>query len=414
MDIRPITPEEKIMKTKIQAIAFLVSEDFSKASENPEEFREGYETCRAAFDDSGKMCSCLELIPFEVRFDGNTVPMGGIGGVASLPEDRNKRYIRNIFELSMKEMYEKGYVFSYLYPFSHQYYRKFGYELNMTLIKYSINISAFRHFEQTGDLKLYTDDMDPAYIIGLYDVFIKDKNLAVIRTEKLWKQFFKKSPYKDNVYLYIWYEKSGKAGGYVKFHVEKNSNGKNNMNVDEFVWQDRAAFTGILGFIGNLSAQIEKMIWSAPSFVNLLPLFSEPYEVKQEILTYGMNRVVNVEKAIEMMSSPLGCGEVTISVKDEFFPLNTGNYTIAWDDHANSEKNIHAEKSIDADKSTHIVTRSKKAPDMVCDVQALSQLITGFVAIDELGFAGKIDISGNKSALRQVFPKKKLFINDYF
>ena len=141
MEIRPVKPEEKILTDKIESVAFLIKRDFSvdaDAGIKTGEDADAYKTGRAAFDENGKMCSCLQLIPFDVSFDGGSVPMGGIGGVASLPEEREKSSIRSIFEYSIKEMYEKGYVFSYLYPFSPSFYRKFGYELNMNVIIYNI------------------------------------------------------------------------------------------------------------------------------------------------------------------------------------------------------------------------------------------------------------------------------------
>lgn len=396
MEVRPIKPEEKILMKKIQSIAFLYKQDFSKAQSDQQKLPDEYKQGRAAFDDNGKMCSCFLLIPFHVCFNGHHVPMGGIGGVASLPEEREKRYIRKIFEYAMQEMYDKDYVFSYLYPFSHKYYRKFGYELNMTRIGYSIPTSAFRQFNQTGTLKLYTNDMDPKDIISLYEQYIADKNLAVIRTEALWKRFLEKDPYKDNVYLYIWYNEEGIARGYIQFHVEKSGSYRNNMHVQELIWLDRQALTGIFSFIGGLTAQIETMIWDSPSFVNLLPFFHEPYDIKQNVSTYGMNRIVNVEKALNLMAAPGGSGEIIIGIEDEFFPANTGQYRISWEN------------------SIHRAERTEKAPDLCCDVQALSQLITGFATVEDMKDAGRVRIENKEHLLAEVFPKRKLFINNYF
>ena len=72
--------------------------------------------------------------PYRMIFDGSEAKMGG-SAVSPHFRKKGKKYIRNIFEYAMNEMYEDGYIFSYLYPFSHVYYRKFGYELNMTTIK---------------------------------------------------------------------------------------------------------------------------------------------------------------------------------------------------------------------------------------------------------------------------------------
>ena len=399
MEIRSIKPEEKILTEKIESIAFLFKRDFSVAGETgngSEEAAEAYKTGRAAFDEDGKMCSCFQLMPFDVSFDGGSVPMGGIGGVASLPEEREKSSIRGIFEYSMKEMYEKGYVFSYLYPFSHFFYRKFGYELNMTVINYSIPLSDFKQSIQTGKLKMYTKDMDACEIKSVYEEYIKDKNLAVKRTDKLWKRFLEKDPYKDGVYLYIWYDANNRARGYIQFSSCAIPGSKSNMQVSELVWLDRGAFEGIFAFVGRLTAQMERMIWKAPSFVNLLPLFPEPYDVKQEIMTCGMNRIVNVEKALRLMYVPEDAGEVVIGVEDSFFPVNSGNYRIAWEN------------------GVHSVGRSGKSPDMSCDVQTLSQLVTGFLTVEELKLAGRLDIKENEKLLSKVFTRKKLFINNYF
>lgn len=399
MEIRAIKPEEKILTEKIESIAFLFKRDFNAAEEmgkGSAETAEAYKTGRAAFDENGKMCSCLQLMPFDATFDGSSVLMGGIGGVASLPEEREKSSIRGIFEYSMKEMYDKGYIFSYLYPFSPSFYRKFGYELNMNTVIYSIPISDFKQFTQSGKLKMYTEDMDASGIRSIYEGYIKDKNLAVIRTDKLWKRFLEKDPYKDNVFLYIWYDRNGEARGYIKFSIDPVPGSKSNMAVNELVWLDREAFTGIFAFIGRLTAQMERMIWKAPSFVNLLPMFPEPFDIKQEIRTNGMNRIVNVEKALGLMSVPEGTGEVVIGVEDSFFPINSGSYRIEWDN------------------GRHSAGRTRKSPDMTCDVQALSQLATGYLTIEELKLAGRLDIKGNEKQLSRVFTGKKLFINNYF
>lgn len=394
--IRPIKPEEKIVKSKIQSIAFMSSRDFSQTEIDSAESIKDYETTRAAFDENGKMCSCLELIPYTIQYEGKSVPMGGIGGVASLPEERGKNYMRHLFEYVLDEMYEKGVVFSYLYPFSHAFYRKLGYTLNMRLRSYSIPITALRGFEQKGTLTLLTKDMDKEPVISIYDQYIQPLNLAVHRTEKLWERFFEKDPYKDNVYLYLWSDSQGEPRGYIKFQTEKRPGENHILRVNELVWLDNTALSGILSFMSGLSAQAERMLWNAPDFVDLLPLLNEPYEIKQEIDTMGMNRVVNVAKALEGIHTPADKGEVTLEVKDEFFGRNSGSYTLAWE-------NGHKE-----------VRRVHKAPDITCDVQALSQLITGFATADALRGFGRLEVHGHEESIKKLFVPKKLYINDFF
>ena len=128
MIIRKISPKEHIEVRKMQTIAFSGSGDFDLAETNVDKFTDGYESAIGVFDDNGKICSSVYLIPYEIRFNGNTVKMGGIGGVATLPEERNKGYIKELFKYCFTEMFKNEQIFSVLYPFSNVYYRQFGYE----------------------------------------------------------------------------------------------------------------------------------------------------------------------------------------------------------------------------------------------------------------------------------------------
>jgi len=220
----------------------------------------------------------------------------------------------------MNEMYENGYVFSYLYPFSHVYYRKFGYELNMTTKNYSIPTSSFRQFAQTGRMSMVTDDAERQTVKKMYEEFIKDKNLSVVRTDKLWQRRFDNDPYRDSVFLYIWYDSQNEARGYVQYHTEKSGGIKATIVIRELVWLDPEALRGIFAFMGKFGSQVEKMVWKAPSFVDLVPFFDEPYDIGQEIHMYGMNRIVNVQKALETIALPEGSGEVVIRVRTDSSP----------------------------------------------------------------------------------------------
>lgn len=120
MIIRKTRPEEGKRVNTLFAIAF----------EQPMENGPGEEpgvTNWGAFEED-TMFSTFAVTDFTQFFDGNQVKMGGIGGVATLPSHRRKGGIRGIFQAALADMYENGYDFSYLYPFSTAYYRKFGYE----------------------------------------------------------------------------------------------------------------------------------------------------------------------------------------------------------------------------------------------------------------------------------------------
>lgn len=124
MLVRPITKEERLQSAQLFAIAFespFDPNDLTPFAEIP--------CIWAAFDEeSGEMMSTVYVTDYRVQFDGGRYKMGGIGGVASLPQYRRAGGIRACFQKALPILYREGYVFSYLYPFSTAYYRKFGYE----------------------------------------------------------------------------------------------------------------------------------------------------------------------------------------------------------------------------------------------------------------------------------------------
>ena len=125
MIVRKIKPEEVLRANELFAIAFEQPMDREAAAKPDNENVHRW----AAFDESsGEMMSSFIINDYTVRFDGHACKMGGIGGVATLPQYRRRGGIRGCFQEALPDMYASGYDLSYLYPFSTAYYRKFGYE----------------------------------------------------------------------------------------------------------------------------------------------------------------------------------------------------------------------------------------------------------------------------------------------
>ena len=396
MEIRPISANEEIIASKIQSIAFAFNSDFEAPQEPEKNKDESYKTCRALFDGSGKMCSCLELLPFEAMFNGKVVPLSGIGGVATLPEEIGKRYAQQLMVYCMDEMYEKGDIFSYLYPFSHVYYRKFGYEVNMKVNNYSIPIETFKIFKDRKNLKLYLPKEDTTDIKRIYNSFIRDKNLALVRNDNRWDRFFDKDPFKDNVYIYVLYNSENQPCGYIKYNVNKKTFDNKDMVINELIWLDFEALSGIFSFISGHAPQYRNVKWRAPEFIDLKLLFPEPYTIECQELTNGMNRIVNVKKCLELLEVPEQSGDIVIEVVDDFLSKNSGKYRVIW-----------LNGSLE-------VTKSQKDADLICDIQSLSQLATGFSTPKRLYCLNKVKLSGDAIAVERLFTRKDLYINDGF
>ncbi len=138
IEIRKLSADELIQLYRMHAIVYNFRRDFSKEeNQKPDPLDHPADWSWGVFDGK-KLIAGMHEIDYLMRFDGHSVKMSGIGGVGTLPEARKSGHIRHIFEKLLLQAYEKGVVFSSLSPFSHDFYRKFGYEIACARNKISI------------------------------------------------------------------------------------------------------------------------------------------------------------------------------------------------------------------------------------------------------------------------------------
>ncbi|MDR1688345.1 MAG: GNAT family N-acetyltransferase [Clostridiales bacterium] len=399
MVIRKIKPEENVASKMVESVAFVggpTPEDFTEQVNNPMEHTEGYENIWAAFTDDNIMTSRVVINQLSVMFDGNSVPMGGVGGVASLPEYRTGGAVKKIMLEAMKEMKEKGQVFSYLYPFSHKYYRQFGYEICFERRCVTFELSLLRSLKPQGYLTFYQKGEDLKPYMDIYKKFISGFNLAVARDEKGFKNFMEKDPYTTRKYTYLWHNDGGEAKSYLTFTGEMIAPYEMKMQINELAWADSEGFIGMLSLLGRFDAQMKEAFWEVPPNADLHSVVAEPYELNINTHCGGMNRIIDVHKALELMKAPMGSGNIVISVSDSFLEWNNKTYEILWENERIS------------------VRESAKEPDANISVQTLVQLVCGYASACTAQLAGNLTILKNEDNFKKLFIKKNLFITDRF
>ena len=238
MIIRKTRPEEGKRVNTLFAIAF----------EQPMENGPGEEpgvTNWGAFEED-TMFSTFAVTDFTQFFDGNQVKMGGIGGVATLPSHRRKGGIRGIFQAALADMYENGYDFSYLYPFSTAYYRKFGYEncVNRSFVTVDLGLLSPRKAETVSVLaELGSDLRGP--IRELDRVWEQTYNMAVCHPEKDYGWVVKADPAGKQNFLYVCFDTDRKPLAYTQFHLENQTDGRN-LVCSRFCFRNRKGFDGLM------------------------------------------------------------------------------------------------------------------------------------------------------------------------
>ena len=88
----------------------------------------------AAVIMDGRVISALHLIPQKIMMDGKAVLAGYISSAATLPEFRGRGIFAETIAKADEMLVESGMDFCFLFPFKHEYYKKFDF-IEYTYVK---------------------------------------------------------------------------------------------------------------------------------------------------------------------------------------------------------------------------------------------------------------------------------------
>ncbi len=396
MEFRHITPEEQ------ERAIFIISQSFYYDCESEYKLLEKgkfrYEDFFGAFNDEGEMVAVIQRGPYYMWLDGKSVMCGGIGNVATLPEARRSGAIRRLMKNIHDAMFEQGYVMGYLYPFSHPYYRQFGYELCNEKHHLEASPEPLLSLDFNGSAKQFEpgeEGTDPSDIIEIYTLFSRKYNIMLDRDAWQWEQKLEHDPVTTKTRTYIIYNNAEKACAY--FTYEHNRQGFTaSLEIKDMAWIDYDSMYLLFAFIGRLSGNVIKIGFDVPAEICPSYLFSESHSYELNIKPNGMARIINAKKALENMIKPNERGIFKIKIHDEFMPQNDKTYKVSW-------KNGHTE-----------VTEFSGICDMECSIMALTQMLTGYVGLDVAQARRDVTVKSNEELLFLSFPKKMVCIADYF
>ena len=221
MIIRPVHQDEYKRVRQLCSLAFeyvdrgieLPSMEMLRlANSSPRRRQEIYtDSIWAAYEDDDRtMMAAMTLVPYHAHFDGYQMDMIGIGGVATLPQYRRGGCIRKCFEKALPDMYERGAAFSYLYPFSTAFYRKFGYELACERNLYKLALVGMPAFEVEGTYHLLEEGTDlKEDIRQIHHAFEKRYNMMIIDEDIEYKWIDEYDPFTQREYTYVYRSADG-------------------------------------------------------------------------------------------------------------------------------------------------------------------------------------------------------------
>ncbi len=409
MIIRKVRPEELKRTMELFSISFEFANDIDKSAQevfeeistNPSSREDAYWTERwATFeDDDQTMMSYFIAQPFPVHFDGQTYTMTGIGGVATLPQSRRSGGIRKCFEAALPSMYQDGVAFSYLYPFSTAYYRKFGYEIGCEKLQYHINLSHLKPFAVSGKCHL----VEPGNILleeikEIYRHWQGKYNMMIANEDYEYAWVAKSNPVKNQEFTYVYKDAKESPLGYMSLKQINEADGRN-------VLCTRLCFTCVEGLKGLLNILIALgsdhgyATFEVPADADLTLLLPEwsMGAVSLKKFWAGMVRVVNVEKALAG-ARYIGNGTLKIAITDAQISENNGTFEVTFQD----------------GKCTHLAKSTLAQADISMGINEFSRLIIGTCDASSLPYMDNVTVHNPTCALQQVFYKKPNLIVEYF
>ncbi|MBQ4353703.1 MAG: GNAT family N-acetyltransferase [Clostridia bacterium] len=319
MIIRRLNKDENGQLDAIESTAFSFSVDIEKSGDLE---REVY----GAFLDDDRTLTAAVITPeYDSFYCGKTFRSVGIGGVATLPEYRRMGAIRAIFGEIFRLAPERGWVTSFLYPFSNDYYRQYGYERILCRRQVKVPISALRMFDRSTSVKLYRKDgaVTKAEPADVYNRFAARHNMMFFRDAET--NAYSDKPHQSQDFTYLWYDDSEKARGLIRLRRHGAV-----MNVSELCYDSPEALRGLLGFLRMYEGQAEEIAFEKiPEGSELELVLSEYVGTEYSTETSAMGRILLPQVILENNRYPDERGFFRLRMDDPL-DCSRGVYAVSY------------------------------------------------------------------------------------
>ncbi|MEG1743300.1 MAG: GNAT family N-acetyltransferase, partial [Clostridia bacterium] len=339
-------------------------------------------------DDGETLMAQVTLCDFKSAFCGNIVGCLGIAGVSTYPEYRRSGAVRKIFEKAFELSNEKSWDVSFLYPFSYNYYRKFGYERILKHKTMTFSFDMLSHLQRNSDFVLYRGDEDQkALLLKLYNEFALKHNCMLYRENA---NAYSKLPNETLYFTYI----CGNCG-YVTVHPTENST----LEITELIYDNADTLKNIFGFLKMYEGQFKKLHFP---FLE----FDSPIEYilnADRCCGFGMydgamGRVINIKKLLKLNKYPVGNGRFSLCIYDDFIADNNAIYDVEYCEQTCVNINIRQSGNFDVKIS----------------LKSFNRFIFGDVPSYGAEYVPELQIISKRNEFLNSFPQKRLNLLDRF
>ncbi|GCF93539.1 GNAT family acetyltransferase [Enterococcus florum] len=364
----------KLLKDRqtLQAVADLIEYAFNKRQSVMKDplFLSRYEhaDCYGTFQKE-RLSSLVMVNHFKVRLFSETIPMAGIGYVASYPEFRGKGGVSDVMREILHDLHQQQIPFAQLAPFSEPFYRQFGFERTIRQKLYHIPADQFRFFksEAAGEVRRGNWQEMQQEIMTLHQRFIERDQLATVIREKWW--WDRLDAYFPFRFYTVCDDPQGRACGYLIYRLEGST-----FKIDELGYENVFALRKLLSYVKAHVSSFSDFTYAAPIHECLEDCFSEQAGITINQQPYMMSRIINFEQLLHSPSFEID-GRIIEVTEDAVCPWNKGQWRV---------------------QAGRVEKVSGKQADILGSIEAWTELIVGSLTIDQAVLLGKIEVRENK------------------
>jgi len=338
----------------------------------------------------GKIVSSLLCGPAPIVVNEAEVTHASVGAVGTLPECRNQGCAGAMMTQCVKLLREEGICASSLWPFSYEYYRKFGWEVGAEVRSYSAKGEVFAELGDASDARPATDD-DFAGMKDLYRAAIDAHNCRTVRSDEWWCRIAR-LPKKLEMITepggrgVVVAERSGAVFGYAVYDFGADDT-RRWIDVKELVCGDEKTKRDLLALIASIDPELSVSFSAAADdlFMHGLP---NPRLVSVSAKPSFQFRVIDPERAMESLALPEEANySLTLSISDPVFRHGF-------------------EFGVDVRSGRVSISKPGRRNRLEMDIQTMAKLYTGYLTPMDAWQMGKIvtDDVGALVTAWHVFP----------
>jgi len=341
--------------------------------------------------DDGTLRSTAKLYSLEARLGDGYEPIGGLGAVATPPEDRRRGYGRTLCREALQVFADRGARLVALWPFETAFYADFGWATANYRTRYDCPPAVLPTAEPEGRMRPL-DPAEWARLRAAERAHGRELTLSLRRSPEWWRErTLTNWDGGTRPYLYG-YERAGEIAGYLTSVIADET-----LTVETMAYADEEAYRAILSFLGTHGAQIERVVFARPEESNLLDRVDEPDRVECTVEPGPMVRLPSVF-ALDGLSWAQTGLDCVFAVTD---PLEEGE-TVARIETAEGTLRVSAAESA--------------KPAVATDIGSLSQLVIGTHSVARLRQLDTLEINEKAAldALSATFEPQQVSLDEFF